>query len=67
MPNQTTIIIGDVGDTKSDTLCLSHPYAQLTHLRVATLVCPFSRWHGRGFYVELFLINAFASAHQFKT
>ena len=29
--NQTTIIIGDVGNTESDTLCLSHPYAQLTH------------------------------------
>ena len=29
--NQTTIIIGNVGNTESDTLCLSRPYAQLTH------------------------------------
>ena len=29
--NQTTIIIGDVGNTESDTLCLSRPYVQLTH------------------------------------
>ena len=36
-------------------------------LEVATLVCPFSIWHGRGFYVELFSIKPFATAHQFKT
>ena len=29
--NHTTIIIGDVGNTESDTLWLSRPYAQLTH------------------------------------
>ena len=32
---QTTIIIGNVGNTECDTLCLSRPYAQLTHFGVS--------------------------------
>ena len=38
--HQTTIIIGDVGNTKSDTLCLWCPYAQLAHFGGSD--CPFS-------------------------
>ena len=38
-------------------LCPQH--AQMAESKVATLVCPFSIWPGQGFYVELFLIDAF--------
>ena len=54
-------------NTEMDTLCLSGRHVQMTHFRVCPLVCPFSIWPGQGFYVELFLIDTFASEHQVKT
>ena len=44
-----------------DTVCLSGRHAQMAPFGVYPLVCPFSIWPGQGFYVELFLIDAFPS------
>ena len=38
----------------------------MTHFGLCALVCPFSIWPGQGFYVELFLIDAFPSEKQSK-
>ena len=38
-------------------LCLQH--GQMAESELVTLVCPFNIWLGQGFYVELFLIDAF--------
>ena len=40
-------------------LCPQH--TQIADSEVETLVCPFCKWPGQGFYVVLFLIDAFPS------
>ena len=49
-----------------DTVCLSGWHTNMTHFGVYHLVCPFSTWPGQGFYVDLFLIDAFPSEWQSK-
>ena len=48
-------------NTGFDTTCLSGWHTQMTHFGVYHLVCPFSIWPRQGFYVDLFLIDAFPS------
>ena len=48
-------------NTGFDTACLSGWYTHMTHFGVYHLVVPFSIWPGQGFYVDLFLIDAFPS------
>ena len=48
-------------NTGFDTACLSGWHTHMTHFGVYHLVCPFSIWPGQGFYVDLFLIDAFPS------
>ena len=53
-------------NTGFDTACLSGWHTHMTHFGVYHLVCPFSKWPGQGFYVDLFLIDAFPSDYQSK-
>ena len=62
----TIYIIGVTLNTESDTISLCTQHAQMAESELVTLVCPFNIWPGQGFYVELFLIDAFPSGLQSK-
>ena len=53
-------------NTEFDTVCLCPWHVQMTQFGVCPLVCPFSIWPGQGFYVDIFLIDAFPSQQQSK-
>jgi len=66
--NYLTIFIRRVTlNTELDTVSLFARHSQITQFGVYPLVFSFSIWPGQGFYVELFLIYAFASEYQTKT
>ena len=62
----TALNTGVTLNTELDTVYLFVRHGQRTHFGVYPLVCPFSTWPGQGFYVELFLIDAFPSEWQSK-
>ena len=61
LANLTIYIIRVTLNTESDTVCLSGRHTQMAHFGVYPLVCPYSIWPGQGFYIKLFLIDAFPS------
>ena len=62
----TIYIIRVTLNTGFNTKCLSGLHTHMKHFWVHPLVCPYSIWPQEGFYVHLFLIDAFPSEKQSK-
>ena len=62
----TIYIIRVTLNNESDPFSLCPQHAEMAESELVTLVCPFDIWSGQGFYVDLFLIDAFPSEYQSK-